>query len=162
MLSNKYGASLTNRLDIIANSIALYIEDDNGVEGVKDIQDIFLNFNDIATVENNKFNDAEIDDFHVPGLYSLIHYLESNYKNINEQSIIKKIKNYLNEDEYIFTKNNITKNINNKNTSTFLNQQYFTNITKKNYTNYVVNKTIKKVPNYINIENNFYYIKKVY
>ena len=78
MLSNKYGASLTNRLDIIANSIALFIEDDNGVEDVKDIQDIVLNFNDVAIVENNKFNDAEIDDFHVPGLYSLIHYLESN------------------------------------------------------------------------------------
>jgi len=163
MLCNRYAASLTNRSDILANTISLYIDDENGKEDVKDIYDIFVSYSDVALLSNdNKFNQNEIDDFHVPGLYSLIHYLENNYKNIEEKNVLKNIKYYLNEEEYILNTNKTTTNINKNIKSAILNQQYFTNQTKKNYNTYNVNQTIKKVPNYINIENYSNQTKKQY
>jgi len=91
-------ASLTNRIDLTVNSIALYVKDENE-EDFKDIYDIFMDYNDIAVVEQSVvsvggglnytkiiFNEDDIDDYHVVGLQSMLTYLNDNYQKKNDTS----------------------------------------------------------------------------
>ena len=137
-------ASLTNRIDLTVNSLALFVESE---DDFKDIYDIFMDYNDIAVVEQSvvnvgggvnyttvDFNTEDVDDWHVPGLESMLTYLNENYQKKND-----------------FTSRVSTKKTNMLNQE--INQTY---LTKK----YKINNNIKKVPIIINNESNFYYIKK--
>ena len=128
-----------------------------------------------------------IDDNHFPGLQSLIEYLQANYRAIDDDSIInnyytinKTYHDTINTfNDYNYNKtvqqsfktfNNYSTNVNEFNyhkkqtvnniSKSFKENQYKTDefsYHKKNITNYI---TVKRVPIYLNIEYNFYYIKK--
>ena len=104
---------------------------------------------------------SPISDKRVPGLASLIDYLETNYRRIDDDSIVN---NYY----------NITKIINNITKQETFNYHKHQNITQKYYTQHIHNNdtytynkdvtnkhiTHKTVPNYIHTENDYTYIKQ--
>ena len=82
-------ASLTNRVDLLCNSLSLFVHED-GKEDVRDVQDIFLNYGSIArseeevvpigggyTYTQTAFPEEDITDWKVPGLSSLLRVLDN-------------------------------------------------------------------------------------
>ena len=92
--------SLTGLIDITANSISLIGYDEDGEEGITHLLDLFLMYKNISSVEDVqvpigggqyytiKAWMGTIDDLHVPGLESLIEYLQANYRAIDDDSIL--------------------------------------------------------------------------
>ena len=110
MNTQNNGPSLTGVVDIIANSISLF--QDNGA--VKNINDIFINENDISTAEpydvpidenGNVIQmyqfTGDIDDTKVAGLESLLNYMNENFFSKDEPAV--------NENYYNITKNILMK-----------------------------------------------------
>ena len=92
--------SLTGLLDIAANSISLIqLNEDLGEEEIKNIEDIFLKYKNISTVEDVtvpiggglsytvKQWVEPVTDSRVPGLSSLLDYLHTNFRRIDDDSI---------------------------------------------------------------------------
>ena len=166
--------SLTGLVDITANSISLIGYNEDGEEGITHLLDLFVMYKNISSVEDVqvpigggqyytiKAWVGTTDDLHVPGLESLIEYLQTNYRAIDDDSILNNYytvnKTYQqnthmhNDYNYLKTTHQNIKNLK----ETTLKTDEFT-YNKKNIIN---NITIKKVPIYLNIEYNFYYIKK--
>ena len=105
--------SLTGLIDIAANSISLIqLNEDLGEEEIKNIEGIFLTYKNISTVVDVtvpiggglsytvKQWVEPVTDNRVPGLSSLLDYLNTNYRRIDDDSIIT-------NNDYI-TKNTIT------------------------------------------------------
>ena len=139
---------------------------------MKNIRDLFLKYEDIAQSYDqsvqvgggwfyNKvlWEEDKIDDWHIPGLESLLRYLENTYKKIDDNTannIVKgksvsvinqdNISNHLVKKAYFITKK-----------LSMINQDNISTTVSKKYN---VNNNIKRVPMMINVENNFYYIKK--
>jgi len=155
-------AYLTNSIDIVANSIHLLDENNNG----RNIFDLFIDASDVKIPipkinpndESTRYDyiESDVNNDNVAGLKGMIDYLDSNYKSIDEPSnrnyiyednsqvIIKKnkktTKKYLYHDENILNVNkSIRKNIYNS----FVNNDSFS-----------LNKTIKKKNIYNNFQNN--------
>ena len=192
--------SLTGSIDITADSIRLIVyNEDTGQEEITNVLDLFLMYSNISTVEDVNVSlgggqyytikewVGTIDDLHVPGLQSLLEYLQSRYRAIDDDSVINNYytinKDYHNifstYNDYNYNKNNYQtiknfktynqhtnefnftkKNTINNSSKTFKENTFKTdefNYHKKNITN---NITVKRVPIYLNIEYNFYYIKK--
>ena len=137
-------ASLTNRVDLVANSISRYTHTDDDVQN---INDLFLPYTDIAVVQEETvnvgggyhytrvvFNENEVDDWHVPSVLSMVSYLDDNYLKKGDSSAAGYRK-----------------------TLNVVHQEVHDTQVKKKYS---INNTIKRVPMIINIENNFYYVKK--
>ena len=92
--------NLTGLVNVEANKISLIDIDDNNEERIRNILDIFLQYSNISSVIDVnvpiggghsytlKEWVAPIDDTRVPGLASLIAYLNTNYRRINDDSII--------------------------------------------------------------------------
>jgi len=187
-------------VDITADSIRLIVyNEDTGQEEITNVLSLFLMYDNISVVEDVNVSlgggqyytikqwVGTIDDTHIPGLQSLIDYLQANYRAIDDDSVINNyytinktqhdtintyndynynktvqqtIKNFTtyntNTSEFNYTKKNTVNNISN----TFKDYNYKTdefNYHKKIVTN---NITVKRVPIFLNIEYNFYYIKK--
>ena len=105
MNTQNNGPSLTGVVDIIANSISLF--EDNGT--TKNINDIFINENDISTAEpydvpidelGNTIQmyqfTGDIDDTKIPGLGSILNYLNENFYSKTDPAV--------NENYYNITK----------------------------------------------------------
>ena len=158
-------ASLTNIIDIVANSVSLIIEDEKTHTNV---HDLFVNQKKIASASpisiinglgltTTQFEfDGVIDDNHIPGLESILDYLHNNYYNKLDPAITN---NYFNvnkhlhniyNDNYITNKIDKRKNINNYNHN--INE---TNIVqKKNFTtNNITNNINKKINTYVDDTN---------
>ena len=110
MSTQNNGPSLTGIVDIIANNISLFL--DNGT--VKNINDIFINENDISTAEpydvpidelGNTIQmyqfTGDIDDTKVAGLESILNYMNENFFSKDEPAV--------NENYYNITKNSLMK-----------------------------------------------------
>ena len=136
--------------------------DENSEEQITNILDLFIQFNNISTVIDVEVPIGggltytlkqwvlPISDERIPGLASLIDYLETKYRRINDDSVIN--NNY-----------NITKIINNINTQEHYTYNKYQNITQTYYTQHIhtndtytyktniTNKDIthNTVPNYI-------------
>ena len=107
--------NLTGLIDITANVIKLISIDENYDEQITNILDLFVQFNNISTVIDVTYPLGggltytvkewiqPISDTRVPGLQSLISYLDTNFRRIDDDSIIH---NYYNITKLI---NNITK-----------------------------------------------------
>ena len=108
--------NLTGLIDVTANVIKLISIDNNNDEQIQNILDLFVQFNNISTVIDvvyplgggltytvKEWIDP-INDTRVPGLQSLISYLDTNFRRIDDDSIIN---NTFNITRKI---NNITKN----------------------------------------------------
>ena len=92
--------NLTGLVNVDANKISLINLDDNNEEIIRSILDIFLQYSNISSVIDVnvpiggghsytlKEWVAPIDDTRVPGLASLSDYLNTNYRRINDDSII--------------------------------------------------------------------------
>ena len=192
--------SLTGSVDITADSIRLIVyNEDTGQEEITNVLSLFLMYDNISIVEDLNVSlgggpyytikqwVGVIDDNHIPGLQSLIEYLQANYRGIDDDSIInnyytinktshdtintyndfnynktveqtiKKFTTYnTNINEFNYHKKQTTNNI----SKTFKEYNYKTdefNYHKKSIVNHL---TVKRVPIYLNIEYNFYYIKK--
>ena len=170
---NRYNTvNITGLIDITANIIKLISINENDEEQIANILDLFVQFNNISTVIDVQIPIgggltytlkqwvSPISDERVPGLASLIDYLETNYRRINDDSVIN--NNY-----------NITKRINNITKQEHYNYHKHQNITQKYYTQHIHNNdtytykkdvtnrniTHKTLPNYIHTENNYTYIK---
>ena len=137
-------ASLTNRVDLVANSISIYT---SANDDVQNIHDVFLPLNDIAVLQEETvnvgggyhytrviFDENEVDDWHVPSVLSMVNYFDDYYqkKSDSATSGYRKVLNVVHQDV-----NDLQ--------------------VKKTYK---VNNVIKRTPVVIHIENNFYYIKK--
>lgn len=137
-------ASLTNRVDLVANSISIYTSTSDDVQN---IHDIFLPVNDIAVLQEETvnvgggyhytrviFDENEVDDWHVPSVLSMVNYLDDYYqkKGDGATSGYKKVLNVVHQE---------------------VNDMQV----KKTYR---VNNTVKRTPVVVNIENNFYYVKR--
>ena len=105
MNAQNNGPSLTGVVDIIANNISLFL--DNGT--TKNINDIFINKNDISTAEpydvpidelGNTIQmyqfTGEISDTKIPGLESTLNYTNENFFSKDEPAV--------NENYYNITK----------------------------------------------------------
>ena len=164
--------NLTGLIDITANVIKLISINENDEEQITNILDLFVQFNSISTVIDVTYPlgggltytvkewNQPISDTRVPGLQSLISYLDTNFRRIYDDSIIN---NYY----------NITKIINNITKQETFNYHKHQNITHKYYTQHINkndtytyrknitnrNITHKTLPNYIHTENNYTYIK---
>ena len=114
MNAQNNGPSLTGVVDIIANSISLF--QDNGA--VKNINDIFINENDISTAEpydvaidelGNTIQMyqflGEISDTKIPGLESILNYMNENFFSKDEPAV--------NENYYNITKTHFNEDIQN-------------------------------------------------
>ena len=107
--------NLTGLIDITANVIKLISIDEHDDEQIANVLDLFVQFNNIATVIDVQVPIgggltytlkqwvSPISDTHVPGMSSLIEYLETNYLRINDDSIINNTYNTIRQI------NNITK-----------------------------------------------------
>ena len=137
-------ASLTNRVDLVANSISLYTTSN---DDVKNINDVFIPYADIAVLQEETihigggyhytrviFDENDVDDWHVPSVLSVVNFLDENYakKSDGAASGYKKTLNVVH-------------------------QEVHDTQVKKTIT---VNNSVKRTPVVINIENNFYYVKK--
>ena len=114
MNTQNNGPSLTGVVDIIANSISLF--EDNGT--TKNINDIFINENDISTAEPYDVQIDEhgnviqmyqfvgdINDTKVAGLESLLNYMNENFFSKDEPAV--------NENYYNITKKHFNEDIQN-------------------------------------------------
>ena len=114
MNTQNNGPSLTGVVDIIANNISLFL--DNGT--VKNINDIFINENDISTAEPYDVQIDEngntiqmyqftgnIDDTKIPGLESILNYMNENLFSKDEPAV--------NENYYNITKKHFNEDIQN-------------------------------------------------
>ena len=123
------GASCKNTVDIIATSISLY--DANGNGHYTDINDVFVNQDQVIVAEPNEkgifeFPDDQVNDNNVSGLQSMIEYIKTHSRqkpNItyedNSLTIVKKRvnaskKSFLYEDNQTINKINKTINKINK------------------------------------------------
>ena len=110
--------NLTNTFNITANSIELIISDQE--EQIVNILDLFLSYSNISAVVDVQIPIGggifytlkewvgDITDTKVPGLQSLIEYLQFNYRRIDDDSIINNnytINNHHHKHE-TFTENN--------------------------------------------------------
>ena len=163
---------LTGLIDITANVMKLISIDANDDEQLTNILDLFVQFNNISTVIDVQVPIgggltytlkqwvSPISDQQVPGLASRIDYLETNYRRINDDSIINNHYNITNNKNHItnqehfeyhkhqhITHKYYTPHIHNNDTYT-----YRTDITNKTITN-------TTVPNYIYTESNHTYLK---
>jgi len=187
-------------VDITADSIRLIVyNEDTGQEEITNVLSLFLMYSNISTVEDVNVSlgggqyytikqwVGTIDDNHIPGLQSLIEYLQANYRGIDDDSIInnyytinktshdtintyndfhynktveqliKKFTTYnTNTNEFNYHKKQTTNNI----SKTFKEYNYKTDEFNYHKKSIVNNITLKRVPVYLNIEYNFYYIKK--
>ena len=93
--------SLTGSVDITADSIRLIVyNEDTGQEEITNVLSLFLMYDNISVVEDVNISlgggqyytikqwVGTIDDNHIPGLQSLIDYLQANYRAIDDDSII--------------------------------------------------------------------------
>ena len=201
-------------IDITADSIRLITINDDGEEEIKNVLDLFLLYSHISTVTDVNIPIGgglyytlkewvgTISDDKIPGLASLIEYLNTNFRKVNDDSIINnyytitnKHENVTNNQEYTYHKNITQKNTTSKLykiTIIIINHKYITqkkyneqiiqnndynyhkNITNKHYNETIIkqdnftyskhitkkNITNKQIQCYINIENNFTYIKQ--
>ena len=130
--------NLTKLIDLTANLIKLISVDENDDEQITNIFDLFVQFNNISTVIDVQVPIgggltytlkqwvSPISDERVPGLASLIDYLETTYRGINDDSIIN---NYY----------NITNNMNNITKQETFNYHKHQNITQHYYTQHIHN-----------------------
>ena len=108
--------SLTNLIDITANSVSLLrIDEATDEQAVDNILDIFLSYENISIIRDRiveiggglsytlKEFVGDITDTQVAGLKSILEYLDSNYRKIDDESIIN---NY-----YTFHKKHYIQNI---------------------------------------------------
>ena len=189
--------SLTGLIDISANSISLIqLNDDLGEEEIKNIEDIFLKYKNISTVVDVtvpiggglsytvKQWVEPVTDNRVPGLSSLLDYLNTNYRRIDDDSIItnnyyitKKYNNTIHKsDTHNYHKHNYVTQTNthqhiykhdtfNYNKKQYVSRKNFYETYLKtdtfNYQKKVENKQIvvKQVPTYINQETHYTFIK---
>ena len=187
--------SLTGSIDITADSIRLIIINENEQEEIINVLNLFLMYDNISSVEDVqvplgggqyytiKAWVGTIDDLHIPGLESLIEYLQANYRSIDDDSTlnnyytINKTYHIRNDYNYLKTNNNTFKQFHNYIYKTDEFNQYQTkqyNHVHKNYKettlktdefnynkkNIINNITIKKVPIYLNIDDEFTYNTK--
>ena len=171
-LNPHHTVNLTGLIDITAIVLKLIAIDENDDEQITKILDLFVQFNNISTVIDVQVPIgggltytlkqwvSPISDQPVPGLASLIGYLQQNYHRIDDDSIIN---NYY----------NISKLINNITTQENVNYHKHQNISQKYYTKHIhtndtytynkyithTNITNESVPNYIHTENSYTYIK---
>ena len=158
MNTQNNGPSLTGVVDIIANSISLFL--DNGT--VKNINDIFINENDISTAEpydvpidelGNTIQmyqfTGDIDDTKVAGLESILNYMNENFFSKDEPAVNENYynitKKHFNEDIQNIYNIDKSKTFNIKNhrytddyyynKKQFINNNIINNITKKNIIN---------------------------
>ena len=94
--------NLTGLIDITANVVKLISIANNNEEQIQNILDLFIQFNNISTVINvvyplgggltytEKEWISPINDTRAPGLSSLIDFLNTNYRRIDDDSIINK------------------------------------------------------------------------
>ena len=196
-LNPNNNVSLTGIVNITADKISLIqVNEDLGVEEIKNIENIFLQYQNISTVEDItvpiggglsytiKQWIEPVTDEQVAGLSSLLDYLNTNYRRIDDDSCItnnyyitKKNNNIINKnDTFNYHKHNyITQvhrhqNIHKQDTFNYNKKQY---VSRKNfyethlksdtfnYNKKVENKhiVVKQVPTYINQENNYTFIK---
>jgi hypothetical protein len=93
--------SLTGSVDITADSIRLIVyNEDAGQEEITNVLSLFLMYDNISAVEDVNISlgggqyytikqwVGTIDDNHIPGLQSLIDYLQANYRAIDDDSVI--------------------------------------------------------------------------
>ena len=133
-MTNRNTTSLTNSIDIVANSIHLLDENNNG----RNIYDLFIDASDVKIPipkinpndESTRYDyiESDVNNNNVAGLKGMIDYMSSNFKDIsdksnrnyiyedNSQIIIKKhkktTKKYLYHDENILNVNkSIRRNI---------------------------------------------------
>ena len=191
--------SFTGAVDITADSIRLFTINEDGQEEITNVLNLFLMYDNISIVEDVNVSlgggqyytikqwVGTIDDSHIPGLQSMIDYLQANYRAIDDDSVLN---NYytINKDYHVAFNTYSDHNYNITVKQTFKNYKTYnqntnefnyskkqiiqtTNKTFKGHTfktdefnyhknNIVNNITIKKVPIYLNIEYIFYYIKK--
>ncbi len=147
-MNTRNTVSLTNIIDIAANSIKLIDVDENGDQTLTNIIDLFLSYSAISTVIDVNIPIGgglfytvkqwvgDVDDKHVPGLQSLIAYMDASYRRIDDDSIVN---NYY---------NTIHKHKNLQKTDTF------------NY-NKIIKNTIVKKHDYVNRYDTFSYNKKI-
>ena len=121
--------SCNNLIDITADSIRLITINDNGEEEIKNVLDLFLLYSNISTVIDvnipiggglyytMKEWVGTISDDKIPGLASLIEYLNTNFRKINDDSIIN---NYYN------TTINKHENVSNNQEYNYHNHKYIT------------------------------------
>ena len=159
---SRNSASLTNSIDITANSISLLDENNNG----RNIYDLFIDASDVKIPipkinpndESTRYDyiESDVNNDNVAGLKGMINYVSSNYKSItepsnrnyiyedNSQVIIKKnkktTKKYLYHDENIL---NVNKSIKRNIYNSFVNNDSFS-----------LNKTIKKTHIHNSFHNN--------
>jgi hypothetical protein len=170
MNTQNNGPSLTGVVDIIANSISLF--QDNGA--VKNINDIFINENDISTAEpydvqidenGNTIQmyqfTGDIDDTKVAGLESLLNYMNENFFSKDEPAVNENYynitKKHFNEDIQNIYNIDKSKSYNIKNhrytddyyynKKQFINNNIINNITKKN--------TINNTEHILNVKKDF-------
>ena len=196
-LNPNNSVSLTGIVNITADKISLIqVNDFLGQEEIKNIEDIFLQYKNISTVEDItvpiggglsytiKQWIEPVTDEQVAGLSSLLDYLNTNYRRIDDDSCItnnyyitKTNNNIINKnDTFNYHKHNyITQvhrhqNIHKQDTFNYNKKQY---VSRKNfyethlksdtfnYNKKVENKhiVVKQVPTYINQENNYTFIK---
>ena len=100
-LNPNNSVSLTGIVNITADKISLIqVNDDLGVEEIKNIENIFLQYQNISTVEDitvqiggglsytvKQWIDPVTDE-RVPGLSSLLDYLNTTYRRIYDDSCI--------------------------------------------------------------------------
>lgn len=194
-LNQHNNLNLTGIVSLTANDISLFQLTDEGLEEVKNIENIFLKYNNISTVQDREIPiggglsysikewSNPISNNQVPGLQALIEYLESNFRKNTDDSIItnnyyitKKYNNNINRYETSnFYKHNYITQYNKYNqiykddTFNYNTKKYITNkhfhetYFKEDIFNYNkitnINNTMKKIPTYINIENNYTFVK---
>ena len=149
--------SLTGSVDITADSIRLIVyNEDTGQEEITNVLSLFLMYDNISVVEDVNVSlgggqyytikqwVGTIDDNHIPGLQSLIDYLQANYRAIDDESIVNNYYtinktqhdtiNTYNDYNYNKTVQQTTKNFKTYNTNT---NEF--NYTKKNIVNNISN-----------------------
>ena len=135
---NPYNSiSCNNLIDITADSIRLITINDDGEEEIKNVLDLFLLYSHISTVTDVNIPIGgglyytlkewvgTISDNKIPGLASLIEYLNTNFRKVNDDSIINnyytitnKHENVTNNQEYTYHKNITQKNTTSKSSRT--------------------------------------------
>jgi hypothetical protein len=164
------GANFRNSVDVIANSVHLYNEDDS----YTDVLDIFVHKTHIASGsydENNKFDyqAEQVDDTYVSGLDSMIKYIKNQNKRPKKIFVFED-ETFYNIDKHLHFHKTVSTNMFNQ-TDTFNNIK--TTITKvQNYNSYpqrndtfTMNKTVQQNINNYNIfsqNNDTYSFNKQY
>ena len=188
---NPYNSiSCNNLIDITADSIRLITINDDGEEEIKNVLDLFLLYSHISTVTDVNIPIGgglyytlkewvgTISDDKIPGLASLIEYLNTNFRKVNDDSIINnyytitnKHENVTNNQEYTYHKNITQKKYNEQiiqnSDYNYHNHKYITQkkyneqIIQNNDYNYHKNITNKHYNETIIKQDNFTYSKHI-